>query len=33
MIKPDAVARGLIGRIVGRFEDVGLVVERMELGV
>jgi len=33
MIKPDAVARGLIGRIVGRFEDVGLIVERMELGV
>lgn len=33
MIKPDAVARGLVGRIVGRFEDVGLKVERMELGV
>lgn len=33
MIKPDAVARGLVGRIVGRFEDVGLVVERMELGM
>lgn len=33
MIKPDAVARGLIGRIVGRFEDVGLLVERMELGM
>ena len=33
MIKPDAVARGLIGRIVGRFEDVGLTVERLELGV
>lgn len=33
MIKPDAVARGLVGRIVGRFEDVGLTVERMELGV
>lgn len=33
MIKPDAVARGLIGRIVRRFEDVGLIVERMELGM
>jgi nucleoside-diphosphate kinase len=33
MIKPDAVARGLIGRIVRRFEDVGLLVERMELGM
>ncbi len=32
MIKPDAVARGLIGRIVSRFEEVGLTVERMELG-
>lgn len=33
MIKPDAVARGLVGRIVARFEDVGLTVERMELGM
>jgi len=33
MIKPDAVARGLVGRIVGRFEDVGLAVERLELGM
>ncbi len=33
MIKPDAVARGLVGRIVGRFEDVGLTVERLELGM
>ena len=32
MIKPDAVARGLIGRIVKRFEDAGLTIERMELG-
>jgi len=24
MIKPDAVARGFVGRIVARFEDVGL---------
>lgn len=33
MIKPDAVERGLIGRIVGRFEDAGLAIERMELGM
>lgn len=33
MIKPDAVARGLVGRIVARFEDVGLAVERLELGM
>ena len=33
MIKPDAVARGLVGRIVSRFEEVGLSVERMELGM
>ena len=33
MIKPDAVARGLVGRIVQRFEDVGLTIERAELGV
>ena len=32
MIKPDGVARGLIGRVVSRFEDAGLVIERMELG-
>jgi nucleoside-diphosphate kinase len=31
MIKPDAVARGLAGRIIARFEDVGLTIERMEL--
>jgi len=31
MIKPDAVARGLVGRIVSRFEDVGLTLERLEL--
>lgn len=31
MIKPDAVARGLIGRIVSRFEDAGLTIGRMEL--
>ena len=33
MIKPDAVARGLVGRIIQRFEDVGLSIERAELGV
>ncbi|MBN2848133.1 MAG: nucleoside-diphosphate kinase [Coriobacteriia bacterium] len=33
MIKPDAVARGLVGRIVARLEDVGLTIERLELGV
>lgn len=33
MIKPDAVARGLVGRIVARLEDVALTIERLELGV
>jgi len=33
MIKPDAVARGLVGRIVTRFEEVGLRVERIERGL
>lgn len=33
MIKPDAVARGLVGRIVARFEDCGLSLERMEYGM
>lgn len=33
MIKPDAVARGLVGRIIARFEDTGLVVERIERSV
>lgn len=32
MIKPDAVRRGLVGRIVARFEEVGLHIERMEHG-
>ena len=32
MIKPDAVARGLIGAIVQRFENTGLKIERMEMG-
>ncbi|MCL2818886.1 MAG: nucleoside-diphosphate kinase [Actinomycetia bacterium] len=31
MIKPDAVAKGQIGRIISRFEDAGLRIERMEL--
>ncbi|MDP2181473.1 MAG: nucleoside-diphosphate kinase [Actinomycetota bacterium] len=33
MIKPDAVARGLIAPILQRFENTGLVIERLELGV
>lgn len=33
MIKPDAVARGLVGAIISRFEAVGLTVERLELGM
>jgi len=33
MIKPDAVARGLVGAIVARFEAVGLTIERLELGM
>lgn len=33
MIKPDAVARGLMGEVVSRFERVGLTIERMELGM
>ena len=32
MIKPDAVARGLVGRIVQRREDAGRKLARMELG-
>jgi nucleoside-diphosphate kinase len=33
MIKPDAVVRGFVGRIVARFEDVGLGIERLEYGL
>lgn len=33
MIKPDAVSRGLAGRIIARFEDVGLKIERLEYGM
>jgi len=32
MIKPDAVARGLVGSIIARLEAVGLTLERLELG-
>jgi nucleoside-diphosphate kinase len=31
LIKPDAVRRGLVGEIVGRFERKGLVIEAMVL--
>lgn len=31
LLKPDAVARGLIGEIVGRYERKGLVVEAAKL--
>lgn len=33
MIKPDAVARGLSGVIIDRFERCGLAIERMEKGI
>jgi len=33
MIKPDAVARGLVGRIISRFEEAGLKLERAEFGL
>lgn len=33
MIKPDAVARGFVGRILQRFEDAGLTFEKLEYGV
>jgi len=33
MIKPDAVASGKIGRIISRFEDTGLKIERIEMAV
>jgi nucleoside-diphosphate kinase len=33
MIKPDAVARGLVGRIIGRFEETGLRFDRLEYGM
>ncbi len=31
ILKPDAVQRGLIGRVVGRFEDKGLQVVGMKM--
>ena len=31
MIKPDAVASKKIGRIIARFEDAGLSIERLEM--
>jgi nucleoside-diphosphate kinase len=31
LIKPDAVRRGLVGEILGRFERKGLVVEQLVL--
>ena len=31
LLKPDAVQRGLAGRIIGRFEDKGLVLRAMKL--
>ena len=33
VLKPDAVGRGLVGRIVARFEDVGLKVVGMRMTV
>jgi nucleoside-diphosphate kinase len=31
LIKPDAVSRGLVGEIIGRFERKGLTIEAMTL--
>jgi nucleoside-diphosphate kinase len=31
LIKPDAVRRGLVGEVLGRFERKGLTVESMDL--
>lgn len=31
LIKPDAVRRGLVGEIVGRFERKGLAIEAMQM--
>lgn len=31
MIKPDAIDRNLVGRIVSRFEDAGLVLESIKI--
>jgi nucleoside-diphosphate kinase len=32
LIKPDAVARGLVGEVLARFERKGLTIEAMHLG-
>lgn len=29
MVKPDGVARGLVGRVIARFEDKGLTLEKV----
>jgi nucleoside-diphosphate kinase len=31
MIKPDGVARGLVGEVIGRFERKGLTLEKMRM--
>ena len=31
MVKPDGVARGLVGEVIGRFERKGLTLERMRM--
>ena len=31
MVKPDGVARGLIGEVISRLESKGLMLERMEM--
>jgi nucleoside-diphosphate kinase len=33
VLKPDAVARGLVGRLVGRFEDAGLKIVGIKMAV
>jgi nucleoside-diphosphate kinase len=33
VLKPDAVARGLVGRVVQRFEDAGLKIAGMRMAV
>ena len=31
MVKPDGVARGLVGEVIGRFESKGLTLDKMRL--
>jgi nucleoside-diphosphate kinase len=31
MVKPDGVARGLVGEVIGRFESKGLVLENIRM--